>query len=364
MAGPATTPCTARWGTTGWSAAGGDVIYGGAGNDTVQLQGASSEYTFVQYGDWLEIGDRVANRDGLLKVSGVEGFYFKDSREALTLAGLPVITAQQYIDRYVDLMRAFNTRCCCRFRSLLEQRVRRTTADGGQSRYVPGGFRCAQVSCQQQRPDGGRAERMPTRHGITLSIAARMNWPPASPCRRGGDLGSGGLRRYDPDLQIQQLKYSSGDRSSHALIGAGGERTACSAEMGTTRCRVAPGTMPCRAPPATTRWTVGAGADRMAGGNGNDLYRVDDLKDVVDEIYCSGTDTVESSISFSLSGTQVRGDVENLTLTGGANIDGTGNAQNNVIIGNVGNNQLNGLEGNDTLSGGGGRDNDRWRWGE
>ena len=43
------------------------------------------------------------------------------------------------------------------------------------------------------------------------------------------------------------------------------------------------------------------------------------------------------------------GELENLTLTGAAAINGTGNAKDNVIIGNGANNVLTGLDGNDTL---------------
>ncbi|MDD1443780.1 M10 family metallopeptidase C-terminal domain-containing protein, partial [Dolichospermum sp. ST_sed3] len=46
----------------------------------------------------------------------------------------------------------------------------------------------------------------------------------------------------------------------------------------------------------------------------------------------------------------------NLTLTGISNINGTGNAGNNVITGNSGNNSLNGGAGTDTLIGGAGDD--------
>ena len=48
--------------------------------------------------------------------------------------------------------------------------------------------------------------------------------------------------------------------------------------------------------------------------------------------------------------------VENLTLTGGGNINGTGNGASNVIVGNDGNNTLAGLGGADTLTGGLGAD--------
>ena len=66
---------------------------------------------------------------------------------------------------------------------------------------------------------------------------------------------------------------------------------------------------------------------------------------------------VQSSITFSLSdASHAKGAIENLTLTGTANINGTGNALANEIIGNSGNNILNGLGGADILTGGQGSD--------
>jgi Ca2+-binding RTX toxin-like protein len=64
-----------------------------------------------------------------------------------------------------------------------------------------------------------------------------------------------------------------------------------------------------------------------------------------------GTDTVQSSVSYVLPT-----GVENLTLTGGGDLNGTGNAADNVIAGNTGNNILTGGGGIDTLSGNGGID--------
>ena len=95
----------------------------------------------------------------------------------------------------------------------------------------------------------------------------------------------------------------------------------------------------------------GTGADAMSGGYGNDTYIVDDAGDVVTESAGAGTDTVQASIDYTLTG-----NVENLTLTGTEDLNGTGNALNNVLTGNSGNNVLDGAGGADTLIGGLGDD--------
>ncbi|KUR71978.1 hypothetical protein AQZ52_08010 [Novosphingobium fuchskuhlense] len=95
----------------------------------------------------------------------------------------------------------------------------------------------------------------------------------------------------------------------------------------------------------------GAGADRMVGGAGNDTYTVDNAGDVVVENGGEGTDTVSASITWTLGA-----NVENLTLSGSAAINGIGNADANVITGNAAANVLAGLGGNDTLNGGAGAD--------
>jgi Ca2+-binding RTX toxin-like protein len=92
----------------------------------------------------------------------------------------------------------------------------------------------------------------------------------------------------------------------------------------------------------------GAGADVMAGGVGNDTYVVDDIGDTVRDEGEWDTDLVKSSVSFNLANkAQVNGIIENLTLTGSANINATGNASNNVLRGNSGANVLSGGAGND-----------------
>lgn len=95
----------------------------------------------------------------------------------------------------------------------------------------------------------------------------------------------------------------------------------------------------------------GTGADILRGNTGNDIYVVDSIGDTVTENANEGTDTVQSTISLTLSA-----NVENLTLTGTAAVNGTGNALNNILIGNNAANTLNGGGGADKLTGGAGDD--------
>ncbi|EJN02463.1 calcium-binding protein [Phyllobacterium sp. YR531] len=96
----------------------------------------------------------------------------------------------------------------------------------------------------------------------------------------------------------------------------------------------------------------GAGTDTMAGGAGNDKYYVDDAGSIILEDNGAGTDVVASSISFALGGQHV----ENILLTGTGNINASGNALNNYLVGNSGANIISGGGGNDTLAGGTGSD--------
>ncbi|NOU20447.1 MAG: hypothetical protein HOO93_01425, partial [Methyloglobulus sp.] len=121
----------------------------------------------------------------------------------------------------------------------------------------------------------------------------------------------------------------------------------------------------------------GSGADFMIGGAGNDLYIVDNIGDVVYEnnsdrfyyisawdqatlrgafpysfnTFSGGKDTVQASVSYTLYY-----DAENLTLIGTADINGTGNSLDNILIGNGSTNRLLGDAGSDQLNGNGGDD--------
>ena len=95
----------------------------------------------------------------------------------------------------------------------------------------------------------------------------------------------------------------------------------------------------------------GLGADSMYGGPGGDTYTVDNSDDRVIENLHGGADRVKSSVSFTLGE-----NVENLTLTGDDDTDGTGNGSANTVTGNTGNNVLSGEGGKDTLRGKAGDD--------
>jgi Ca2+-binding RTX toxin-like protein len=90
--------------------------------------------------------------------------------------------------------------------------------------------------------------------------------------------------------------------------------------------------------------TGNSGTNTLTGGAGNDTYVVG-TGDTVVENANEGTDTVQSSITWTIAST---GNVENLTLTGSSAISATGNALDNVLTGNSGTNTLTGGAGNDT----------------
>jgi Ca2+-binding RTX toxin-like protein len=96
----------------------------------------------------------------------------------------------------------------------------------------------------------------------------------------------------------------------------------------------------------------GSGNDTLQGGSGNDTYYVDaSYGDLISETAAGGTDIVFSSAeTFTLAD-----HVENLTLTGTAEI-GNGNDSVNTLIGNAADNVLNGEGGADIMIGGAGDD--------
>ena len=95
----------------------------------------------------------------------------------------------------------------------------------------------------------------------------------------------------------------------------------------------------------------GLGADHAMGGAGDDVYIVDQAGDQVIEAAGAGNDTLCATVNISLSA-----NVETLVLMGTGNLDGTGNAAANHLVGNAFDNVLAGAGGADTVDGGSGLD--------
>ena len=99
------------------------------------------------------------------------------------------------------------------------------------------------------------------------------------------------------------------------------------------------------------------GVDILIGGQGDDVYRLDNVAEAPVERRGEGRDTVESSVSHVLPA-----NVENLVLTerwtghGYSDLNGTGNGLANELIGHEGRNVLDGRGGADRMVGGRGED--------
>ncbi|KQO76536.1 calcium-binding protein [Methylobacterium sp. Leaf88] len=94
-------------------------------------------------------------------------------------------------------------------------------------------------------------------------------------------------------------------------------------------------------------------ASRLEGGAGDDTYYVYHRDDKTVEFNGEGggIDNVHSTVTWALGV-----NLENLYLEGSANIGGSGNDGDNIIVGNSGMNSLRGGAGSDTIDGGAGDD--------
>ena len=93
------------------------------------------------------------------------------------------------------------------------------------------------------------------------------------------------------------------------------------------------------------------GVDDLRGGKGDDLYLIDNAREINKTLADAGQDQVQSTVSYTLGTFQ-----ESLVLLGAAALSGNGNAGNNFILGNGAANVLHGGNGNDILVGGAGND--------
>jgi Ca2+-binding RTX toxin-like protein len=100
----------------------------------------------------------------------------------------------------------------------------------------------------------------------------------------------------------------------------------------------------------------GTGADRLTGGTGSDAFVVDNAGDLVFEASGGGVDRVIASTSYTLQAGQEIEALQLLAATGSANLNLTGNAISQSLVGNNGANVINGGIGRDAMTGRGGDD--------
>jgi Ca2+-binding RTX toxin-like protein len=319
---------------------GKNILDGAGGADTVILAGVQSDYTFMSAGGVIYVGDKTAGRDGLSQWKNIEKVTFLGSGQTLDISALKVVSARDYIASYTDLTAAFGfdeAAGASHYWNYGWQEGRSVTFDG--LKYIAAyadlmaAFGANEAAGAQHYLQNGRNEiaagtRANSVQTTTLTIAGQTRTqvsmlPRAVQVGTAGNdsltgtAGKDGLFGGDGNDTVQGYDGDDG------LYGGAGHDTL----------------------------DGGAGADQMAGGTGNDTYVVDSASDVVAENAGEGTDTVSSDISYTLGA-----NVENLTLTGGTLVNGTGNTLNNVINGNQNANVLNGLAGADTMAGGAGND--------
>lgn len=100
-----------------------------------------------------------------------------------------------------------------------------------------------------------------------------------------------------------------------------------------------------------TSTDIGDGADDLRGSLGDDTYVLGDVADTINDT--GGNDTIRTALNLSL---QNYTGVDNIQLTGSANVGASGNGSANSVTGNSGKNLLEGGGGNDILVGGLGAD--------
>ena len=86
------------------------------------------------------------------------------------------------------------------------------------------------------------------------------------------------------------------------------------------------------------------------GTGGDDLFEIDSAHDTIVDAG-AGTDTVRSTVNFTLRRHSDGDDLENLFFAGDEGLIGVGNSADNMLAGNGGDNHLSGVWGHDTVHG-------------
>ncbi len=211
---------------------------------------------------------------------------------------------------------------------------------------VGGGFIGRNDTALVSRPVVSATPLVVNEADVAASFVVQLSAPSMNEVRVNVDFSNGTANYHTSSPDFQRINYT--------LVFAPGE---------TTRVVVAPLTddtaaegienftlslsSPVNATIAQAQVSVtlvddDSGAKVFGGGIGNDQYTVTSALDRIAESPAGGTDTVRSSVSYTLPD-----NVERLVLTGSAT-SGIGNAANNVFRGNAGSNTFDGGAGSDT----------------
>lgn len=322
--------------------AGDDLIDGQAGTDTVRISGLSTAATAVQAGAVLT----VTSADGIDVLTAVEAIEFTDRTVTVTNGNAVLIDADDVAS--VSEGDAVNGNVLAdvfdldadtvTVTALLDQNGDAVTPNG-QGRFVV----AATHGFLTLNPDGSYTY---TATDPSLSAGQVVTEVFTYTASDGADTTTHTLTvsvtgESNPIIGTGAANTLNGGAYDDVIFGLGGNDI-LNGNDGADYLDGGSG---------NDQLNGGSGADEMAGGTGNDTYWVDNAGDVVTEEDGGGTDAVNASVNFILSSF-----VENLTLSGGDDLSGTGNALNNSLNGNSGNNTLYGLAGNDIMRGGGGAD--------
>jgi Ca2+-binding RTX toxin-like protein len=322
-----------HWTHTDWifGMGGNDTIFGGQGNDILNGGTGADE---LHGGPGYDYASYQCSTSGVI-VSLASGYGDSGDAEGDTLEGIENLEGSEYND-ILDGNDDDNI--------LLGMGGNDILRAGWDDDYLGGG------NANDILKGGGGADMLDGGAG-TDTASYDMSWEGVN-VSLTTNTGSGGEAEGDT---LQSVENLTGSIYRDVLEGNNGNNTINGLEGGDTLYGLG-GVDTLSGGGGHDLLDGGAMGDNMSGGDGLDIYIVDHLWDMVFEAGGEGTDTVLTSVSWTLN---AGADVEYLRTTnqsGTTAINLTGNDAGNIIVGNDGNNILNGGGGVDEMRGRNGDD--------
>jgi Ca2+-binding RTX toxin-like protein len=328
--------------------AGNDVIDGGAGTDTAVFSGNRAEYSIVSSRTGTKTSLIITGKDGVDTLTAIEQLQFADG----TFVAPTILTAgnDTYIGTATD--------------DVIQGLAGNDVISGAAGNdYLEGGDGADTLNGDagdDTMSGGAGSDTLNGGLGFDTAefSAARANYVIFTNQLTGvtsvTDLRAGGGDGVDVLTVVEQLRFTDQTivlpnyltTGNDIYTGSAADETIYGLD-GSDTINGAGGSDTIYGGLGNDTLDGGLGNDKLIGGGGNDIYTVDAAADVVIELAGEGTDLVQSSVTYGLSA-----EVENLTLTGAAAIDGLGNTLANTLTGNAANNVLTGGAGNDRIVGG------------